>query len=63
MYYKKFEELKVGDSCNDADCKFQAGVVCEIGRESFTVEWERTGVRYNKEHLRSVLDEGKLIAW
>lgn len=63
MKLKTFGDLKVGDGCNDQDCKFPAGTVRDIGSDWFTVEWERCGVTYNKDHPRAHLDEGALIAW
>lgn len=63
MEYRRFEELQVGDGCNDADCKFPAGIVRDVAPKGFTVEWERGGVRYKADHGREALDRGRLIAW
>lgn len=63
MEYRRFENLQVGDGCNDADCKFPAGIVRDVGSNWFTVEWDRGGIRYNADHWREALDSGRLIAW
>lgn len=63
MKMKRFEDIKVGDPCNDADCKFPAGTVRSVEAERFTVEWERCTVRYNKDHPRTDIDDGHLIVW
>ncbi len=56
-------DIRMGNSANDADCKFPSGPVVAVGDGWFEVRWMRGGVTYTKRHHQDVLDSGKLIVW